>query len=49
MQAAVRWADWMLRGNASAATFFTNKAEATAAGWTDVSSQNLDKITVTPI
>ena len=48
-QAAVRWADWLLRGNATAATFFTNNAEATAAGWTSISSQNLDKISVAPI
>jgi len=47
--AAVRWADWLLRGNASAASFFTNGAEATAAGWTGISSQNLDKISVSPI
>lgn len=48
-QAAVQWADWLLRGNASAATFFTDDAEATAAGWAAISSQNLDKIEVTPI
>ncbi|KAK1759085.1 hypothetical protein QBC47DRAFT_436614 [Echria macrotheca] len=47
--AAVHWVDWLLRGNASAATFFTNNAEATAAGWMGISSQNLDKINVAPI
>ncbi|KAK5659963.1 hypothetical protein OQA88_13428 [Cercophora sp. LCS_1] len=46
---AVRWAQWLLRGNTTAATFFTNNAEATAAGWTGISSQGLDKISVTPI
>lgn len=47
--AAVRWAQWLLRGNTTAATFFTNNAEATAAGWTGISSQSLDKITVAQI
>jgi hypothetical protein len=47
--AAVHWAQWLLRGNATAATFFTNNAEATKAGWTGISSQSLDKIAVTPI
>ncbi|KAK0744001.1 hypothetical protein B0T18DRAFT_392677 [Schizothecium vesticola] len=47
--AAVHWAQWLLRGNTTAATYFTSNAEATQAGWTGISSQNLDKIIVTPI
>ncbi|KAK0633914.1 Alpha/Beta hydrolase protein [Immersiella caudata] len=47
--ATVRWAQWLLKGNATAATYFTNNAEATQAGWTGISSQNLDKINVTAI
>jgi hypothetical protein len=47
--AAVHWAQWLLKGNTTAATYFTNNAEATAAGWTGISSQSLDKISVTPI
>ncbi len=47
--AAVHWAQWLLRGNTTAATYFTANAEATQAGWTGISSQNLDKITTTPI
>ncbi|KAK0658018.1 hypothetical protein B0T16DRAFT_453424 [Cercophora newfieldiana] len=47
--AAVRWAQWLLQGNATAGTFFTNNAQATAAGWTGISSQSLDKITVVPL
>ena len=47
--AAVHWAQWFLRGNTTAATYFTDNAEATHAGWTGISSQNLDKIAITPI
>ena len=47
--AFVIWVDWILKGNTTASTFFTNNAEATAAGWTEIKSQSLDKIKVTPI
>ncbi|KAE9370960.1 alpha/beta-hydrolase [Stipitochalara longipes BDJ] len=45
--AAVNFLDWVLRGNTTSATYFTGTG-ATADGWIAV-SQNLDKITVTPI
>ncbi|KAF2823050.1 hypothetical protein CC86DRAFT_448108 [Ophiobolus disseminans] len=49
LKAAVKWAQWTLRGDASAATFFTSNAEATAAGWSGIASQSLDKLSVAPI
>jgi hypothetical protein len=42
--AGVRWLQWTLRGNATAAMFFTG-AGATSDGWA-VESKDLDKITV---
>jgi len=45
--AAARFFQWTLRGNATAAAFFTGQ-EAKEAGWT-VESKNLDAIEVTPI
>ncbi|KAI6370613.1 hypothetical protein MCOR25_004157 [Pyricularia grisea] len=42
--AAVKWLDWVLKGNATAANFFKGDG-AVAAGWT-VESKNLDKIPV---
>ncbi len=48
-KATTKWALWMLRGDASAATFFKSTSEATTAGWQGVLSQSLDKISVTPI
>ncbi|KAL2257834.1 hypothetical protein VTK26DRAFT_9113 [Humicola hyalothermophila] len=46
--AAVRFVQWLLRGNETAAEFFTGGQEAAAAGW-EVESKNLEAITVTPI
>jgi hypothetical protein len=43
--AASHWVNWVLRGKASSATFFTGN-EASAAGWTEVTSKNLDKISI---
>jgi hypothetical protein len=45
--AAVRFFQWTLRGNATAASFFTGQ-EAQAAGW-QVESKNLGAIKVTPL
>jgi hypothetical protein len=45
--AAVRFFQWILRGNTTAAAFFTGQ-EATQAGWT-VESKALDAIKVTAI
>ncbi len=48
--AASRWAEWTLRGNATAANFFTGTGAGTAKGdaW-DTVSASLDGIKVTPI
>lgn len=46
--AATRLAQWLLRGNTTAAEWFTGPG-AEAAGYTDVVFQNLDSIEVTPI
>ncbi|KAK3898484.1 hypothetical protein C8A05DRAFT_37923 [Staphylotrichum tortipilum] len=46
--AAVHFVNWLLRGNATSASFFTTGNEAKAAGW-EVESKNLDAIKVTPI
>jgi len=48
-KAGVAWADWTLKGNTTAAKFFTDSAEATKAGWSGIKSQSLDKLVVTPI
>jgi len=45
--AAVRFFQWTLRGNATAASFFTGQ-EAQAAGW-QVESKNLGSIKITPL
>jgi hypothetical protein len=45
--AASRWAEWLLRGNTTSATFFTGTGAKTD-GWTAVSA-NLESINVTPI
>lgn len=45
--AAVHFFDWVLRGNAEAASFFTGGG-AEEAGWV-VESKDLDAINVTPI
>lgn len=45
--AAVKFFDWVLRGNAAAASFFT-EGEAEEAGWV-VESKDLDAINVAPI
>jgi hypothetical protein len=41
--AASHWVNWILRGNASAASFFTGDGAKTA-GWTGVESKSLEKI-----
>ena len=48
--AAVKWLSWLLRGDASASTFFTGEGAGTARGdgWTVVSGA-LDAIKVTPL
>jgi hypothetical protein len=48
--AAVRWTQWLLRGNATASNFFTGTGPgtATADGWTAVSA-DLGSIKVTPL
>ena len=45
--AAVKFFDWVLRGNATAASFFTGE-EAKQSGW-KVESKNLAGITAVPI
>ena len=45
--AASHWVNWMLRGNVSSASFFTGGG-AKSAGWSDISSKNLDKIKLPP-
>lgn len=44
---ASRMAQWLLRGDTSAAQWF--KGGSAANGYTDVESKNLDSISVTPI
>lgn len=48
--AAVRWVQWMLRGNTTASTFFTGSGPGTAKGdgWT-VEMGALDSIKVTSL
>jgi len=40
--------NWVLRGNMTAAAWFTDGTAAKADGWS-FESQNLDKISVTPV
>lgn len=47
--AASYWVDWMLRGNATARSWFIFNGDVAAAGWNDTTSKNLDKIHVSPI
>jgi hypothetical protein len=44
---ASHWVNWMLRGNASSADFFTG-AGAKSAGWTEIESKNMASIKVPP-
>jgi hypothetical protein len=44
--AASHWVNWLLRGNASAASFFTADTAAKAAGWSDITKKSMDKITI---
>lgn len=46
--AAVRYYQWVLRGNATAANFFTNNQEASRDGWS-VESRSLGNLRVNPI
>ncbi|KAK4171783.1 hypothetical protein QBC36DRAFT_365217 [Triangularia setosa] len=46
--AAVRYYQWALRGNATAANFFTNNQEANRDGWS-VESRSLGNLRVNPI
>ncbi|KAK0739898.1 hypothetical protein B0T21DRAFT_437200 [Apiosordaria backusii] len=46
--AAVRFYQWTLRGNATAANFFTNNQEANQDGWS-VESRSLGNLRVNPI
>ncbi|KAK4172397.1 hypothetical protein QBC36DRAFT_197073 [Triangularia setosa] len=46
--AAVRYYQWTLRGNATAASFFTNNQEANQDGWS-VESRSLGNLRVSPI
>ena len=48
-KAAVKWAQWTLKGDTSAAEFFKNKNTAQAAGWSGVKLQNLDNLNFTAL
>jgi len=43
--AASHWVNWVLRGNATSASWFTGDG-AKNSGWTEVESKNLDKIKI---
>jgi hypothetical protein len=45
--AASNWVNWVLRGNKTAASWFTGN-DAKAAGWTEIESKNIDKIMIPP-
>jgi hypothetical protein len=45
--AASHWVNWILRGNASAADWFTGNGAKTA-GWTETESKNLEKLKIPP-